>query len=444
MIPSPGAAPVLTAFPWADVVVLIVLVAINALFATAELAIVSSRVARLKLLAERGSARARAALCLAENPGRFLSTVQAGITIIGVVAGAFSGVRLGAPLGALLARAGMAPQWASRAGFALAIALTTYANLVLGELVPKRLALRAPERIACVMARPMMRFAQVTAPLVWLLDASSALLVSLMGAREGPHQAVTEEEVRLVMAEATSAGAIEEEEHALMAGILRLAERPVREMMTPRTEIDAINLAADPPAIAARLAQSPHSLLPVFDGAADNIVGVVRARDLLARLLAGAPPDLATLMRKAEVIPDQIDAIDGLRILRRSGVGMGLIHDEYGHLQGIVTPADLLGALVGDFASDRDEGDVPLIEEAGEGAVLIAGGLGADALAERLRLILPEPRDYATAAGFVLAVLKHLPQPGERFREQGWDFVVVEMVGRRIVRLRASPASAAI
>ena len=430
-----------TPFPWSDVLVIAALVAVNALFACTELAIVSARHTRLRIMADDGNRGAVAALALVAEPGRFLSTVQTGITLIGILAGAYSGVSLGGPLGERLAALGLPAAWAPEAGFVVAILLTTYVNLVFGELVPKRLALRAPEQIACAAARPMALFARAFAPLVWLLDRSSTLLLTLLGVRGPSDRTVSEEEVRLVMAEATRAGAIEEDEHALMAGILRLADRPVRAMMTPRTEIDTIDLHADAAAIRAAIAASPHSLLPVIDGEADNIVGVVRGRDLLARLLAGEVPDLAGMMRAAPTVPDQIDAIDGLRILRRAGVGMALVHDEYGHLEGLVTPADLLDALLGDFASNLDDGaEVPIIEE-DNGALLVAGGLDADVLAERLGLTLPETHDYATAAGFALAALKRLPQVGEAFEAEGWRCEIAEMAGRRIVRLRITPVS---
>ena len=240
----------------------------------------------------------------------------------------------------------------------------------------------------------------------------------------------------MIMHEASRSGVIEEDERAIISGIMRLADRPVREMMTPRTELDWIDVDADEAHIREVIAQTPHSLLAVADGAPDTIIGVVKVRELLAAMLGGQVPDIRALMRKAEVIPDQIDAMDALRTLQQSGVSMGLVHDEYGHLEGIVTPADLLTAIVGNFASHQDEGDAPLIEEAEDGTLLVSGALPADALGERLGLDLPDTRDYATAAGFVLSVLKRLPDVGDCFVDQDWHFEVIEMDGRRIERLR--------
>jgi putative hemolysin len=280
--------------------------------------------------------------------------------------------------------------------------------------------------------------ARVTAPFVWLLDRSSSLILRLIGVRHRGEHALTAEELQMVIAEATRSGAIEEDERAIMTGIMRLADRPVRELMTPRTDLDTIDRRASEDEIRAAIKESPHSLLPVADGSPDNIVGVVKVKQLLAALLAGKKVQLARLMRKAEVIPDQLDAMDALRILQQSGVAMALVHDEYGHLEGVVTPADLLEAIVGNFVSHQDDGDVPMVVEREDGSLLIAGALPADALADRLGIELPEARDYATAAGFALSVLKKLPVEGEHYIEQDWRFEVVDMDGRKIDKLLVS------
>ncbi len=414
------------------------LILLNGLFAMTELAIVSARPARLRLLADRGSSGARLALDLAADPGKLLSTAQTGITLIGIIAGAFSGASLGEPIGQRLQALGLPERWAPEAGFAVAIVLTTYFSLVVGELVPKQLALRAAEPIAVLAARPMAWLSRATAPMVWLLDRSSATLLRLIGVRHKGEHALTAEELQMVFAEATRSGVIEEDERAIMTGIMRLADRPVRELMTPRTELDTIDRKASEDEVRAAIKDSPHSLLPVADGSPDNIVGVVKAKDLLATLLAGKRLQVARLMKKAEIIPDQLDAMDALRILQQSGVSMALVHDEYGHLEGVVTPADLLSAIVGNFASHQDAGDEPLLIEREDGSLLVAGALPADALADRLGIELPETRDYATAAGFALSVLKRLPHEGEHFTDQDWRFEVIDMDGRKIDKLLVS------
>lgn len=428
----------MTGFPWTDVLIITGLILLNALFSMSELAIVSARPARLRMLAERGNPGAKIALTLASDPGRFLSTVQIGITLVGIIAGAYSGSALGGPVGERLAMLGLPVRWAPEAGFAVVIVLTTYFSLVVGELVPKQLALRAAEPIAVTAALPMLLVARATAPFVWLLDRSSSFLLRLLRVRHKGEHALSAEELQMIIAEATRSGAIEEDERQIMTGIMRLADRPVRELMTPRTELDTIDRRASEDEVRAVLKSSPHSLLPVADGSPDNIVGVVKVKEVLAVLLAGKRLQLARLMKKAEVIPDQLDAMDALRLLQQSDVSMALVHDEYGHLEGVVTPADLLAAIVGSFASYQDEGDAPMLVEREDGSLLVSGALPADALGDRLEIDLPESRDYATAAGFALSVIKKLPIEGEWFTEQGWRFEVVDMDGRKIDKLLVS------
>ncbi len=425
-------------FPWYDVAIIAGLILINGVFSMSELAIVSARPARLRMAAERGSLSARTALQLASDPGKFLSTVQIGITLVGIIAGAYSGASLGGPLGERFQAWGVPDRYAPEAGFAFVIALTTYFSLVVGELVPKQFALRAAEPIALLMARPMAFLAKAAAPFVWLLDTSSVLLMRLLRISHRGEHGLTAEELQMIFAEATRSGAIEEDERAIMAGIMKLASRPVRELMTPRTELDWLDLAAGEAEIRETIAESPHSLLPVADGSPDKIVGVVKVREVLALQLAGKPIDIDALLRKPEVVPDQLDAMDALRMLQQSGIGMAMVHDEYGHLEGIVTPADLLMALVGSFASHQDEGDAPQLVERADGSLLIAGSMPADFMALRLGIDLPEDREFATAAGFVLAVLKKLPVEGEVFETQGWRFEVVDMDGLKIDKLLVS------
>ncbi|MGC1269657.1 MAG: hemolysin family protein, partial [Croceibacterium sp.] len=246
------------------------------------------------------------------------------------------------------------------------------------------------------------------------------------------------EELRMIFAEATHSGVIEEQEGAILSGVMRLNERPVRELMTPRIMLDWIDINESFAELRETITSSPHSMLPVADGSADNVVGVVKVRDVLAVLLTGGEFRLADLVRKAEVVPDQLDAMDALRIMQHSGIRMALVHDEYGHFEGVVTPADLLAAIAGTFASHQDEGDEPDVVEREDGSLLISGGLSADALSERLCIDLPDDREFATAAGYVLFMLKRLPNEGEHFTAQGWRFEVIDMDGRKIDKLLVS------
>jgi putative hemolysin len=424
--------------PWLDVVLILALILLNGVLAMSELSIVSSREARLKAMAKSGSGGARTALKLASDPGRFLSTVQSGITLIGILAGAFSGAVLGEPAAARLERLGLSSDTAHSVGFGLVIVLTTYASLVIGEIVPKQLALRSPEPIAVVMSRPMLWLSKVTAPFVWLLDGSSTFIFKLLGLDRESKNHVTAEELHLVVAEAQTAGVLEESERAIISGIVRLADRPVREVMTPRTEVDWIDVSASPDDVREALLDTPHSRIPVADGSIENIVGVIRVRDVMAALLEGRPVDIRSLSRTAPVIPDLMDAMDALAVLRSADVPLALVHDEYGHLDGIVTPGSILAALAGTFANDAEGDDDPLVER-DDGSWLVAGAASADLVIDQLGLNLPDDRDYTTVAGFALSVLKHLPVTGEHFDFDGWRFEVVDMDGRKIDKLIAVP-----
>lgn len=421
-------------FPWTDVAIILVLIAINGIFSMSELAIVSARPARLEALA-RTNRGAATAIRLAADPGKFLSTVQIGITLIGIVAGAYSGASLGTPVAERLQGLGLSAETAQTTGIALVIALTTYASLVVGELVPKQFALRSPEPIAAIMAIPMLWLSRITAPIVWLLDSTSALFFRLIGLNRESENRVTAEELHLIVAEASKSGVIEEHERSIISGVVRLADRPVREVMTPRTDVDWLDVDLDPDGIRDALLATPHTRLPVAEGSVDAVIGVVQARDIAAALFRGEPLELRRLMRPAPILPDQVDAMDALGALRRAEVPMGLVHDEYGHFEGIVTPANLLAAIAGDFASDAEPGDSPSLVVREDGSLLVSGQMPADALAERLGIELPEDRDYATVAGLALAVLKHLPDEGEVFAEQGWRFEIVDMDGRKIDKL---------
>jgi putative hemolysin len=403
-----------------------------------ELAIVSSREARLRALVKNGSRGAQCALGLAAAPGRFLSTVQIGITLIGILAGAYSGASLGQPIAERLARLGLDPSTAEPVGFGLVIVAVTYVSLIVGELVPKQFALRNPEPIAAIIALPMSWLSKATAPFVWLLDQTSSLIFRTLGLNRESKNQVTAEELHLVVAEAQSAGVLEESERAIISGIVRLADRPVREVMTPRTEVDWIEVSATPEELREALLETPHSRIPVAEGSVENIVGVIQTRDVMAALLEGRPLDLKQLCRTAPVVPDLMDAMDALAVLRGADVPLALVHDEYGHLDGIVTPGSILAALAGTFAHDVEQGEEPPLVEREDGSWLVSGAASADLLADQLGVNMPPDRDYSTVAGFALSVLKHLPETGESFRHDGWSFEIVDMDGRKIDKLIAS------
>lgn len=427
-------------FPWSDLLIIVALIAVNGLFALSEMAIVSSRRPRLQAMENAGRTGAETALMLHDEPGPFLSTVQIGITLVGIVAGAYSGATLGEPVAERFAAAGVAPGLAGDIGIVLVVTLITYLTLTVGELVPKQFALRAPEKVAVLIAPPMAALARAAAPLVWLLNATTALFLRALGQSEDAQARVTTEELHLIVSEAHKAGAIEESERSMIAGVIRLADRPVRGVMTPRTEVDWIDIDADEETVRARLSETPHTRLPVAEGSVDNIIGVIQARDVLAALLSGRGLGLRELVRGAPLVPDVMDASDALDILRGADVPIALVHDEYGHFEGLLTPADLLSAIAGAFKSDQDEDEEEAAVQRADGSWLIAGSMHADELADMLSIRIPGPddRDFETVAGFCLAVLTHIPETGEAFEFDDWRFEIIDLDARKIDKILVS------
>ncbi len=431
-------------FPWTDAAIILALILLNGVLAMSELAIVSSRRPRLRGLAASGSRGAAAALRLAADPAKFLSSAQIGITLVAIVNGAFSGERLAGPVSErLVAWFGIVPHVADDIGLSIVIVIITYVSLIIGELVPKQFALRSPEAIATAVAPAMEILTRISAPFAWALDRSSALVFRLLGQRRDADHAVTEEELRSVVQEAETAGIIEESERQMISGIMRLADRRVRGVMTPRGAVDWIDCDMDDAAIRAHLAASPHTRLPVARGTVDDIIGVLQARDVVQALIEGRPLDLVALAKSAPVLPDVIDAVDALAVLRDAAIPIALVHDEYGHFEGIVTPADLLAAIAGEFRSDVDDASDPPAVERDDGSWLFSGALPADEMAERLGFDLPETRDYETVAGFMLENFRHLPETGETFTLKRWKFEIADMDGRKVDKVLASPVRGA-
>jgi putative hemolysin len=420
-----------------EILLILLLVLLNGAFAMSELAIVSARRARLMALQRKGSAGAAAALALADDPQRFLPTVQVGITLVGILAGAFGGARLAGVMAQFIALVpGLAPI-AAEISFTIVVILITYLSLIMGELVPKQLALRNPETIAVIVARPLTMLARATSPIVWLLSASSALVLRLFGRHDPSDQAVTEEEVKAMVAEGATSGAIETEEREMIERVLRLADKPVRALMTPRTELEWIDRTAPPEDVAARLRASGVTRFVVADGRVDNVVGVVAAKDLLDQLLEGAPLSVPRAMRQALVLPDTLPALDALERLRGDPIGMALVMDEYGSFEGVVTASDLLEAIVGELGPMATAESEPAVRRH-DGSLLLDGMMPSDELKARLDLPdLPREGTYHTVAGLMLALLQRVPKEGDRIAWAGWRFEIIDMDGRRVDKVLA-------
>ena len=414
-----------------------VLIVINGLLSMSELAIVSARPARLAALVEKNVKGSRRALALASDPGKFLSTVQIGITLIGVLSGAFSGATLGLRLTNMLVGLGLSQGVADAIGVGSVVAVITYASLIIGELVPKQIALRDPESVAVRVAPYMMLLAQLSLPAVWLLDRSGKAILWLLGHRGEASEKVSEDEIRTLVVEAENAGVLEPGEKEMIAGVMRLGDLPVGAVMTPRREVSMINLTDSQQAIRSALAASGHSSLVVFDRAADAVVGIVKAKDMLDCFLAGQPLDLGRLVRSAPVIPEFLDARDVVAILRNSAVHIGLVHDEYGEFQGVVTSADILESIVGGFHTEEGPPEAAVTKR-DDGSYLISGWMPAVEFASLLGFELPAHRHYQTVAGFLLSRFGRIPEVGDHVEVDGWRFEIVDLDGRRIDKVLAA------
>jgi putative hemolysin len=415
-----------------EILIVVALITVNGLLAMSELAVVSSRTSRLKAMAAQKVRGARRALALADDPGRFLSTVQIGITLIGILAGAFSGATIGDRFTNWLLTQGMSEAIAAPLAVGVVVSIITYFSLIVGELVPKQIALRRPEVVACAVAPAMTHFARISFPLVWLLDQSSKILLTILGQRSVAESTVSEEEIRTLVAEAESSGILTSEERSMISGVMRLGDRPVRAVMTPRLQVDYIDLANGDAANRARILKSEHSRLPVCDGSLDIVIGVLQAKDVADAYLKGSTAsDLRGLVRTAPIVPETMDAHDIVAVLKESTVHICLVHDEYGHFEGVVTSADILESIVGDFRSAAGE-PAPDIVEREDGSALVEGSMPADEFAEAFHITLPANRDYHTMAGFLLTVFGRIPKTGDCIEAHGCKFEIIDLDGRRI------------
>lgn len=422
------------------VFIIFLLIVLNGFFALSELAVVSARKARLRALAEEGARGARRALALAESPGSFLSAVQIGITLVGILAGALGGSVLSHPLAERLAGPGWIGRHAEELAFAVVVALITYVSLIIGELLPKQLALRHAERLACLVAGPMDGLGRVARPLVWVLDTSTRLMLRALRMQPMRQDPVTDEEIRLLVREATEAGVVEAAEQEMIWGVMRLADRPVSGVMTPRPDVEWLDIGADAATLRQRLRETPHARLPVCDGGIDEVLGVVQAKDLLDRCLAGEALDLRAALRELPAVPETTKALAVLELFRRSPVHMALVVDEYGSVMGVVTTSNLTEVVMGALAEAEGMEPEARAVQRDDGSWLLDGGIAVDEAAELLRLPgLAQDGSYHTLAGWLLAAMGRLPQVGEGQEWQGWRFEVVDRDGNRIDKILVLP-----
>jgi putative hemolysin len=423
---------------WQEILIVFLLILLNGFFALSELAVVSSRRARLQQFANEGRRGAAAALRLQDDPSGFLSTVQIGITVIAILSGAYGEAALADPFSTVLRDLPYIGPHASAISTGVVISAIAFVSLVIGELVPKRLALRNPERLACVVAGPMQFLSRVAAPLVWLLRLMMELILRLFSPPSKDDPRITEEEVKTLIAEGTEAGVFEPAEKEMLEGVLRVADRSVRTIMTARPDVVWLDLEDEVSEIYETIADSGHSRFPVAAGDVDNIIGIVHAKDLLEQSRKGEPLDLRAICRDPVYIHEGTPILKLLESFRASTVHMAAVLDEHGAVQGIVTPTDILVAIAGDLPERAD--DEPYAVQREDGSWLLDGQMPVHEVERTLEVrgLSAYEHEYTTLAGFVLFQLGHIPVPGETFDWRNWRFEVVDLDGRRIDKVMAS------
>jgi putative hemolysin len=406
-------------------------------FSGAEIAVVSSRRVRLEQRARLGDRGARAALRLAGAPNEFLSTVQIGITLIGILSGAVGGAALAGRLRPLFERVPLLRPWSEALSLALVVAVITYLSLVIGELVPKRIALSAPEPVACALARPMAALARATAPMVHLLGHSTDALLRLLGVRPSQEPEITEEEIKALIRQGAQSGVFEEAEHEIVQRVLRLADRPIKATMTPRTEIDWIDSEAPAEEQLRTVLEANHARFPVGRGSLDDCLGVIRGRAFLAERLRQPSVELEPLLQPPLFVAENARALAVIEQFKQSGVHIALVTDEYGGIEGLVTLNDLMEAIVGDLPSAEDQEDPQVIVRE-DGSWLLDGALD---IGEFMDLVggsswsLAQTGGFHTLGGFAMHRLGRIPRAGERFACDGLLFEIVDMDGNRVDKL---------
>lgn len=421
--------------------ILALLILANGLFAMSEIAVVSARKTRLQQQAEEGDRRARVALDLANAPNQFLATIQIGISLVGVLAGAFGGATVAGKLSDALDDVPSLAPYSDTLSVGVVVLAITYLSLVIGELVPKRLGLNNAERVAAAVAPAMRGLSRLASPIVRLLDLSTSLVLRLLRVRTEEEEPVSEEEIKLMMRQGTEVGVFEPEEHEMVMQVFRLADQTINAIMTPRPEVIWLDLEDPPQETLQLIGSGGHSRFPVARGDLDHVIGLVYAQDLLARAIAGAPLNVEELVRPALFLPERVIALEAVARLRETRSDAALVIDEYGGFQGLLTTYDILEAIVGDLpaAGEEIESEAVLRED---GSWLLDGMLPVDELREVLALAqLPyeSKAHYQTLGGLVMVALGRVPNAGDRFDCCGWRFEVLDMDGHRVDKVLATP-----
>jgi putative hemolysin len=424
-----------------EIFIIVVLIVINGLLSMSEIALVSARKPRLQQLAEEGNRGAQAALALSKNPNRFLSTVQIGITLVGILAGAFGGATIAEQLGSRIAEIPALAEYGEAIGVAIVVLIITYFSLVIGELVPKRLGLHNPEQIASTMAGPMRILAAVTSPAVRVLTFSTELILRVAGLRQSDEPSVTEEEIKIMIEQGTQEGVFEAAEQDIVERVFRLADRSVGDLMTPRPKVAWLDLDDDRETHVQIMLSAGHSYFPVCRENLDRLLGVVSVKSLWAAMVSGQEASLEKLLVKPIIVPETMPALRLLESFKQYGAHTALVIDEYGGVDGIVTVMDVLEAMVGDIPSTNEPADLEAVQRQ-DGSWLIDGLLPAEEL-HTIFNIGPLPGEeedaYQTVGGFIMTTLGRIPEAGDYFEWSKLRFEVMDMDGNRVDKVLVAP-----
>lgn len=424
-----------------EVIIIFFLLLLNAFFAMSELAIVSASRPLLRQQAKQGNSRAATALALAEDSGNFLSTVQVGITLVGILAGAYGGASITEKLGPVLDQYDFIAPYGHLLAGAIVVAGITYFSVIIGELIPKQLALRNAESIAMFVAMPMSILSRIAAPVVYLFETSARIIMRLLGIKGSDSEEVTEAEVHAVLAEGAESGVFEKSEHEMLRRIISLADRSVKSIMTHRTEMVSIDINDSFEEVIAIVQSAGHSRYPVIDGDNDTVVGAVRAKEILKASLSPKTFQMKNYMEHIPSVPEMTTCLKAFEIFKSTNIHMAVIVDEYGSTEGIVTSADLLEAVIGILPSNYDDVEDIAIRERADGSWLIDGRTPIHEMQLTFGLDQLSTDDgYETIAGFLVQQLRKNPVEGDRLREFGFEFEVIDMDGRRIDKILMSRA----
>lgn len=424
-----------------SIFIIFVLIIINGIFAMSEISLISARKVRLQQMSKDGIRSAQAALDISENPNKFLSTVQIGITLIGILSGALGGASISSDLSIVFEKISWLQPYSEILSVAIVVLLTTYFSLVIGELIPKRLGMNSPEKIASAVAMPMKAISWLTSPIVRLLSASTDIGLKIMGIEKSTDPIITEEEIKVLMKQGTQSGIFESAEEDMVTGIFRLGERYIDSIMTPRTEIEWIDLDEPFEVILEQVINSNHSRFPVATGELDNVQGMLLVKDLLSRSLNGAIPSIPDIIQPPLFVPDSTSALKALDLIKEAGAHAALVIDEFSGVLGMVTLYDVLKSIVGSIPTAGEEEEIQILQRE-DGSWLLDGLLDIDDIKELLGIeTLPEEDrvGFQTLGGFMMTMLDSIPEVGQYFDVYNMRFEIVDMDGKRVDKVLVHP-----